>query len=126
MVNILQFYNRSCNDGTTISHLFISRTLSTLGLILKCSANSPHIRVMSRDLFNLLIGFKDCATSIRSGVLEAFLMLITSLSHTLLLSEFSLKELESAGEIALSWTSSQDSKISDLAFTFLHQLSLHV
>lgn len=81
---------------------------------------------MSRDLFNLLLQFKNCPAPIRSGVLEAFLMIITSLKRPLLSIEFTLAELEEAGEIALNWTTSQDSQISDLAFSFLRELSAHV
>ena len=53
-------------------------------------------------------------------------MIVTSLSPTLLKSEFTASEIEAVAEMALDWTNSQDSIISDLAFSFLKQLSLHV
>ena len=81
---------------------------------------------MSRDLFNVILQFKNCPAPIRSGVLEASIMMVTSLSPTLLKSEFTASEIEAVADMALDWTNSQDSIISDLAFSFLKQLSLHV
>jgi hypothetical protein len=69
----------------------------------KSTAASPYVRNLARELYSLLVSFREAPPALHRGVLEALLLLLNTTPKPVFSSEFTQSQVQGLVEWMMDW-----------------------